>query len=222
MQIIRERKFTSSLKLKERALAILEHHCFPDPAYPKGIVNSIYYDSYCLKSYNEKLEGDNLKLKIRIRWYDQWGSSQVSQTKAFIEVKCRIGAARRKSRKEISVPGNLLYSTPLEDKRLVDLLYDHSGNFEDLIPLDLMPVVSISYERQCYVCPRSRGGLCIDMNIQGNRYNSKLFCASNSVSSNMVICEFKDPGIEDLPLGQDLYFAVFKLRSFSKYGECVS
>ena len=222
MQIIRERKFTASREMEERARSIFDLHCFADSSHPKGYISSIYYDTYHLKHYYEKIEGDNLKRKFRVRWYDDEFCRPDDTVSAFIEIKYRIGAGRRKVRHKISVPKNIIASAPLEDGRLLDLLYDHSHQVGDLIPLDLLPVVCISYERRRYVCKRTGGGVCIDVNIRGSRFNSNIFCAANTVRSNMIVCEFKDPGLYDLPLAEELYHAGFKLRSFSKYGECVS
>jgi len=220
--IIRERKFTASCEMKSRALSILHHHCLPDPNHPAGFIKSVYYDTYHLKSFKEKIEGDNLKSKVRMRWYEDVNSSDAEEIQAFIEIKYRIGAARQKIRHMITVSGKLLGSAPLEDIRFIELLYNNSPEFGALIPLDLVPVVCISYERQRFICQRSGGGICLDMNIQGSRFNSNLFQATNAVRSNMIVCEFKDSGLEDLPLAEELYLAGFKLRSFSKYGECVS
>ncbi len=208
--------------MEQRALSILDLHCLADPSHPKGYISSIYYDTYHLKHFYEKIEGDNLKRKFRLRWYDDLFCKPDDPLRAFIEIKYRIGSGRQKVRHKISVPKKILVSAPLEDDIFLDLLYGNSHEVGDLIPLDLFPVVCISYKRRRYVCKRTGGGVCIDVDIRGSRFNSNIFCAANTVSSNMIVCEFKDPGLYDLPMAEELYHAGFKLRSFSKYGECVS
>jgi hypothetical protein len=65
-----EEKYVGGESLKARAQAWLEHACLPDPLFPEGTVTSIYYDTAALTSYDEKRQGDFLKTKCRLRWYD--------------------------------------------------------------------------------------------------------------------------------------------------------
>lgn len=47
--------------------------CPQDPAFPRGIVNSIYYDTPALQHLHEKINSDYFKTKIRLRWYSVAG-----------------------------------------------------------------------------------------------------------------------------------------------------
>lgn len=64
-----ERKFSGPATALERVAAILEGNCTPDDYFAEGFVNSIYFDTPGFSSYSEKANGDNIKTKIRLRWY---------------------------------------------------------------------------------------------------------------------------------------------------------
>jgi len=88
-KINRERKFTAPPESETLALELFESHCFLDDKYPTNVINSIYYDSRFIHFYSDKLEGHFLKMKVRLRWYDDEGKniSPGSQLKSFIEIK---------------------------------------------------------------------------------------------------------------------------------------
>ena len=68
----------------------------PDPAHPDSIVSSIYFDSYGLNSYREKLDGDYLKTKYRIRWYETPGIVQSKELLIVAQIKRKLGRVRIK------------------------------------------------------------------------------------------------------------------------------
>ena len=78
-----ELKYVVSRQSLEAVRCHLESLCLPDHSYPENTVASIYFDTPDFGSAREKFNGDNLKTKFRIRWYEQGGNF----SRAFAEVK---------------------------------------------------------------------------------------------------------------------------------------
>lgn len=64
-----ELKFVFRNGFAREIVSWLEGRCLPDPEYPKGRVNSIYYDLRDHRLLDEKRNSDFLKTKVRLRWY---------------------------------------------------------------------------------------------------------------------------------------------------------
>ena len=111
--LVNERKFVGSDLLSGFAITLLDARCLPDGEYPLGHINSIYFDSYDTSSFYEKLNGDNLKIKIRARWYGCPEENTDADIPVFLEIKYRLGSARDKVRSRVLAPGRWLSSTPL-------------------------------------------------------------------------------------------------------------
>ena len=219
--LINERKFTAHSLDTDRALTLIGHFCMPDPVYPVGRVNSIYYDTLQLAAFKEKFEGDTTKRKYRLRWYDVPGDAAAGNTTAFLEIKYRYGSARDKARHKLSLDYRWLTRCPLHDPALTALLRRHGPTFADHLPLDLYPAVCISYDRRRFQCSRTGIIVCVDSAIRADRVNADLFPDVPPFDLQTVVCEFKSPGFSDLPWAASLYHAGFRIRSFSKYGECI-
>ena len=219
--LVNERKFTAHSLDTDRALTLVGHFCEPDPVYPRGRVNSIYFDTLHLATFKEKIEGDTTKRKYRLRWYDVPGDHPGAELTAFLEIKYRYGSARDKIRKTLPVRKDWITTCPLHDPDIVHLLYEHAAEMEDNIPLNLYPAVCISYDRHRFICRRTGITVCVDSDIRADRVSPELFPETPPFSLNTVLCEFKGPGFPDLPWAGSLYHAGFRIRSFSKYGECI-
>lgn len=215
-----ERKFIAPAAQADVALCLAGHFCLPDPQYPVGSIRSIYYDSPRLIAYQHKLEGDNLKRKVRLRWYAGAGADGPDVT-AFLELKYRTGSARHKDRIPLRIPRAWIEQAPVHDFSFRRLLQDHWNECGDVLPLDLHPVMCIGYDRYRYVCPRTHTRVCVDTGIFAERINTELLPGAALPRLGMVVCEFKDRGQGELPWAHKLYAAGFRLRSFSKYGACL-
>ncbi|WP_084185011.1 VTC domain-containing protein [Desulfonatronum thiodismutans] len=218
-----ERKFVALNHKLDYALAIFHQHCLLDPTYPLDTIHSIYYDTPRLSSYWEKIEGDHIKRKVRLRWYGNTASDQISR-KAYIEIKYRIGSARDKVRHSLDIDYDWFPAAPLHDPRYVQLLYDEARSANLPIPPDLFPVIQISYHRWRFICPVTLMRVCVDIDIVASRTNRDFLPGFSYVLANIpiVVCEFKSQGLIELPWVKDLYDAGFRLRSFSKYGDCMN
>lgn len=66
--LVTEVKFVGDETLADRAIILMDSGCLPDPEHPAGRIHSIYFDSPDRMALAEKVDGDNLKQKARIRW----------------------------------------------------------------------------------------------------------------------------------------------------------
>ena len=220
--LVNERKFVGSDLLSGFAITLLDARCLPDGEYPLGHINSIYFDSYGTSSFYEKLNGDNLKIKIRARWYGCPEENTDADIPVFLEIKYRLGSARDKVRSRVLAPGRWLSSTPLDDPSFPSFLYKHAATLGRPIPQHWVPSICISYDRRRFLCPLTGSRVAVDWNIRSERINAALFPFLASVSIPRTVCEFKNTTGEIPAWAEPLYQAGFRLRSFSKYGECIN
>ena len=68
-----ELKFTIDGRNVTAVRRWLSSICRPDPLFPRGVVNSIYFDTPELHHLREKINSDYLKTKVRLRWYEGGG-----------------------------------------------------------------------------------------------------------------------------------------------------
>jgi len=93
-----------------------------------------------------------------------------------------------------------LHQKTLDDPYFISLLYDNAPIIKEFIPSDLVPVICISYKRRRFICHRTGHRLCLDTNIEGTRVNGDVLPSISDVKSNMIVCEFKDNGVEVVPV----------------------
>lgn len=218
--LVNERKFSGSIRSFPQALSILEARCAPDDWFATGIINSIYFDTPCLSSYWEKENGDNIKTKIRLRWYGD-DDSLPDVVPVFLEVKGRVGSARNKVRFETTAPRELVTGTPFESRELPDFLAKHSESLGVAVSRDWSPVCCISYNRRRYFDTPSKSRISIDWNIEARRFNHVRFPWARPVSLDLIVCEFKNHGGEPPIWAEHVLAAGLRFGSFSKYGECM-
>ncbi|MBI2569006.1 MAG: VTC domain-containing protein [Candidatus Schekmanbacteria bacterium] len=217
-----EQKLVANNSFAESAVAILDHTCIPDLQHPLGMIESIYFDDARFSAFREKLAGDNLKRKVRIRWYREEPTLGHAETVAFLEVKDRIGAGRKKDRFPFAVALDWLAETGLHDPALTHLLYRQAGAAGVSLPPDLAATASIRYRRRRWVCPLTAARLCLDTQICATRFNRDLlpFGACHELTS--VVAEVKSSDRSRGNWAAALVSAGFRSRSFSKYGTCMS
>lgn len=220
--LVNELKFVGDETLADSAIALMEAGCLSDSEYPEGKIHSIYFDGPHRSFHAEKMDGDNLKLKVRIRWYGRPDPPGDAEIPVFIEAKHRLGSARRKHRIAVPVPERWINEVPLDDPSLPAFLYRHAGALGEAIPLNLIPVLCISYDRRRYRCPQTDSRIAVDRRIRADRINGREFPSAARIQVDRTVCEFKHPGQALPSWSQALYQAGFRLRSFSKYGECMN
>lgn len=218
-----ERKFVAVGAQAETALALAAHFCVPDPEHPVGAIASVYYDTPRLTAYAEKADGDHLKKKVRVRWYaEEPASAQDRSHPAFLECKHRLGGARFKSRTSFAADYDLLDCAPLTAPFWLEILARASGNLDEALPLDLLPVLCIRYSRRRFVCPRTHARVAIDTDVRVDRLNPDVLPGAAVPRLDVAVCEFKNQRAGEMPWAGALAAGGFRLTSFSKYGQCVA
>ncbi len=220
-ELVNERKFTGTALVIGRVRSVLEAYCSADDWYAAGTVNSIYFDTPGLSAYHETENGDNIKSKVRLRWYGTPGELRKEVT-AFIEVKNRLGGARRKSHQEITAPRDLLLDAPLEGWEFADFFFDCAAKLGLPLSHELTPVCCISYSRRRYFDTPTRSRVALDWNIRAERFNHALFPWAAPVRLGALVCEFKNAGGIPPEWSSLMMNAGLRLDHFSKYGECMS
>ena len=93
--------------------------------HDSGLVNNIYFDDYLEHSKDENINGDMLRKKIRLRWYN-------NEEKYILEEKMKRSSSGFKKRR----------------------IVDKEEVFKDLADRNFEPVIQNRYRRQYFVNPR--------------------------------------------------------------------
>jgi len=207
----------------ERAVNVLRYIaavCRPDPEFPHGVINTIYYDSARLSHLAEKANSDFLKTKFRVRWYGHPDDESYPPAEYFLEVKSRIGSKRTKRRCNIERSDYHIAEFALEDPFVckVPHLFKQQG-----IILDdhLLPVIMIRYERYRFIEPLSGARISLDQDITVPKFNRRVLPQGREVTLRTAVVEVKG---ESTTLPTSLrWLTNFGLRkaAFSKYLSCV-
>jgi hypothetical protein len=170
------------------------------------------------QSLSEKTNSDFLKTKVRLRWYQDLCTGQLSP-ESYLEVKFKIGAKRGKLRISTELGGEVLQQLHLSDSRLRHLT---TRLKREGIPLNqaYFPVFQVSYKRYRFVDPISSARLCVDHDIHSPRVNWQMmpFCKPKPISRGVFECK---GSCSDMPAFLHQLTAMgCKKESFSKYSVC--
>ena len=215
-----EQKYLFPVGYSDVIRAWLEHACAPDPLYPSSIVLSIYYDTPQLFHFNESRNGEFLREKIRLRWYDEPADGPLSATleaevRCYLEVKSKEGALSGKQRTAVMIPAEVLRDDPFAGEQILDL---PARALElGFRPSGLMvPLLMIQYRRQRYRDIAGDSGIAIDTEIRCTGANEAVIQGAASVQLDVGVLELKgmNRGIKEVldPIG-----AYLTKSSFSKY-----
>lgn len=188
-----------------------------DPKHAEGVLESVYFDDASLTSFREKRNGDGLKRKVRVRWYDG-AAVQDGRMEAFLEIKDRIGSARRKQRVKFLADAALLKLAPLNDGRFVGMLRRAAEENGLFMPEGLVPTVSIRYARSRFVCPVTGSRVSLDYALECRRANADRLPFLGPLRAGFVLVEAKSNQADSWPFAEGLARMGFRLESFSKYG----
>ena len=218
--LVNERKFLGDARDRPFVLALLDAHLQPDRHYGTGHVNSVYFDTPGLRAWAEKANGDNLKRKVRARWYGRPGDLASPATPVFLECKHRIGSARDKRRLEVTVPSDFLRHARLSDPAWNALFASHAADLGEPVGPEWAAVCRIEYDRVRYDDPENASRVSVDWNIAAFP-DTERFPWAAPVALGDIVCEFKNRGGSPPRWAEALHNAGMRLRSFSKYGECM-
>jgi hypothetical protein len=157
--------------------------------YAEGFISSIYFDNGHLDLLNEKLNSDYLKAKVRVRWYSSV-TTETPYPPVFLEVKRKVGSARRKIRQQLDWTSGWVKSRPLHDPSFLQVktILAKLGN-----PFNrpLFPTLQIDYRRSRYVAPHSGARLAVDSDIRVSRVKGQFISHLNGKSLGDAVFECK-------------------------------
>ncbi len=196
----------------------LRARCLPDPAYPDGIVTSIYYDGRNLRFLDAKINSDFEKTKVRLRWYSDPQTGEPEGT-AYLEVKRKIGARRFKERLPLEAPITDLANAPLSSSVFRDILSMARDQGTGL-PGDLLAVMEIRFRRRRFIEPLSGTRVSIDSDIRAARTNAVVIPGVNPFPLAHAVLESKGE-LRKIPAAlRPLTTMGCRKESFSKYARC--
>ena len=218
-RLVNERKFVGDRLDLPFVLGLLDARLLPDRYHAAGRINSVYFDTPGLRAWDEKANGDNLKRKVRARWYGR-PEELGADVPVFLELKRRIGSARNKVRIEVRAPRDLLADAPLSDPRWPALFAAHAPELGEPVGPEWAPVCRIEYDRVRYNDLENGSRVSVDWDVEGFP-NEDRFPWAAPVALDALVCEFKNRGGAPPRWSEALQGAGLRLRSFSKYGECM-
>lgn len=217
-----ESKFVGAGDLEEFVIAWLRHVCLPDPVHPDAVVSSLYYDTPALSAYHEKVDGDFLKTKCRLRWYDPDIAADPALRTAYLEIKHKIGQGRRKSRARVVVERTWFDDASLDHPAFLEILSREAPTLGERLPSGLLPAAVVRYRRRRFICPFTLSRICLDTGIGLGRVNERLLPRLGPVKLGTIVLEVKDGRSAQIPWLAKLYASGIRQRSFSKYGACIA
>lgn len=209
-----EQKYTLPAILAEPALAFIAGQCRPHPRYPRGAISSIYFDTLDLRLLREKLNSDDVKTKVRLRWYEEDDDGT-----AFMEFKGKVGRRRFKTRIPLDWTSERCQGTPLNSVdylALPALLAEHVPT----IPSGLVPLLQVSFERRRYEDPLSGAAVVLDTKIRAQRAHPGRFAMPDRRPLAHVVIEIKSPRDEPPRFLDPLRRLGARRTAFSKYLHC--
>lgn len=132
-------------------------------------VRSLYFDSIDDCDYHAKMDGEQIRKKIRLRIYG------VEDKKVKLEVKRKFNTNQRK---------DTLIIKKEDAEELIKCNYDVLLNYHDNLAVEIYntmkrrsyrPVVMIEYERLAYLNPIHNTRITLDFNIRKSETNFDLF-----------------------------------------------
>ena len=210
----RELKFVLSATRADIASRLLATLCRRDQQYPDADVWTVYYDSIGFDSFDEKLNSDYLKTKIRVRWYSPPGGS--AQGPVFVEAKSRVGNRRDKVRVRLSMTAETLAAARLTDP-VFQCLPERLVAEGILLGADWQPMLALRYRRRRFLEPTTRTRVSLDSEITTVAVNHRHVFARDLGPLPVAVLEVKGqtdtlPG----PLRPLIALGVRK-QSMSKY-----
>jgi hypothetical protein len=214
----RELKFTAPVSALAALRVSVASACRSDADFPHGIVWSLYFDTIGLQFLREKIDSDYFKTKVRVRWYADPDTPR-SGGPAVIEIKRRQGDRRQKDRIPLGVSGTDLLMSEFAHAALLDLAGRLRADGVHL-PVPLVPIMTIRYERHRFIEPASGSRVALDSDIRVVAVNPRALRPARPTSLPLGVLEVKGPGTSLPPALHSTTALGARRRSFSKYWAC--
>lgn len=151
-----EYKYLVDNNRHDELIAAVKPYLVPDTNYSPSnhyTVRSIYFDTSKLKYYHEKLEGINVRKKLRVRGYNEFNSENV----VFLEIKRKYENYIDKDRSALMYYDldELLKTRNIESYVLTENGYANSREdaekfLHHVFKKSLKPIVLVVYDREAY------------------------------------------------------------------------
>tara|TARA_Y100000310_G_scaffold82715_1_gene79296 strand:- start:1037 stop:1735 length:699 start_codon:yes stop_codon:yes gene_type:complete len=209
-----EKKFFIEHLSKEEITSLIKHHpAFFKEIYKERQINNIYLDTPALTSFLDNVEGNNRRIKARIRWY---GNFFGKITKPVLELKVKSGALGTKLHyklKPFTLTKGFSFTT-LEANFKQSNLPEWLG--EKL--KHLQPILFNTYKRKYYLSADKQYRLTVDRNIiyySATPLNNK-FLITQAIKPPIIV-ELKYDQNHDLEAHHITQAFPFRLDKHSKY-----
>lgn len=213
-----EIKYTIQNAKSRQVVQWLTYKCNRVREFSKQTVSSIYYDTWGWKSLNEKINGDYLKKKVRLRWYSDLAYRRHDPS-SFAEAKFRIGTKRHKVRVPTPHHGEWITNTALSHPTFLEIPALLTANGV-MLGNRYFPVYQISYKRVRFQEPLTKTTVCFDYDICASRTNALMLPHSRPFVLPTAVLEIKG-ALDEMPaLLKPLVEMGCKKESFSKYYAC--
>jgi hypothetical protein len=216
-----ERKFFVPPAKIPLAHNLLSHICLRDSKYPKGIINSLYFDTPDLDHFQKSDDGNYEREKIRIRWYDSpfdWESV----VPVYLELKAKRGFASRKQRRKILVSAERLKriraNNTILNGNVISGTLSEFGYFPEE---PLQSVILITYERFRFTEILTGTRVSFDYRISSSLKATSLGRSQTRLMLEGGIIEIKGPSMEIPKSLRALSILGVDWTRFSKYAACL-
>jgi hypothetical protein len=216
-----ERKFYLPAAKIPFAAHLLRHCCMQDRQYPGGTIHSVYYDTSDDAALHDSNEGNPIRNKIRVRWYDHPQKAS-APTPVFLELKSKDGFAGTKQRKKILVPA-LRLTNPSLHGSILDLTTIHQTLFQfGYYPDGLLhPAIYISYRRLRFEDVLTGVRISLDWDIHSSMVLPHLNGHGGSVRMHGGVIEIKGPSMDIPPAVRSIRYLGTDWSRYSKFAACV-
>ncbi len=216
-----ERKFFVSPEKALFARNMLSQICLKDKKYPRGVINSLYFDTPDLDQFCKSDDGDYERKKIRIRWYDST-RRESDMFPVYLELKAKRGFASRKQRRKILVPAERLNAIRVDNTIVnMDVILGTLSEFGYFPDDRLQPVILITYERFRFVEILTGARLSFDFKIRSTLTAPQLGHSRAKLMLEGGIIEIKGPSMEIPRSLRTLNTLGIDWTRFSKYASCL-
>jgi hypothetical protein len=216
-----ERKFYLPAAKIPFAAHLLMHCCMKDRQYPKGTIHSVYYDTTDDAALHDSSEGNPIRNKIRVRWYDTPQETS-DTTPVFLELKSKDGFAGTKQRKKILVPTQRL-TNPAMRGSILDLTTIHQTLFQfGYYPDGLLhPAIYISYRRLRFEDVLTGVRISLDGHIHSSMVLPHLNGHGGPLLMHGGVIEIKGPSMDIPRAVQSIRYLGTDWSRYSKFAACL-
>lgn len=182
--------------------------------YPPRKINSLYFDSLSLNSFEESIEGSSERTKLRLRWY----GNERSLTPSTFEIKRKVGFFSWKD-----LYKNQSQVDPDSRKWQNFILIDKKENYLDQIIKSKRPVAIVTYNRKYYSSWNQKIRITIDSNLTtfNQRFSTQPNLRFSRKHLNQIIIEAKVDANDESELHLMHQKLPFSPKRFSKYCESI-